>query len=50
MTTPEMEKDQFREVAVELFNKVKKNASIDWAIKESVKAKLKVIVTSWGSL
>ena len=27
-----------------LFEKVKANASIDWTIKESVKAKLKVIV------
>ena len=39
-----MEKDQLRELAVELFNKVRENASIDWTIKESVKAKLKVIV------
>ena len=29
---------------IELFEKVKQNASIDWTIKESVKAKLKVIV------
>jgi len=27
-----------------MFEKVKANASIDWTIKESVKAKLKVIV------
>jgi type I restriction enzyme R subunit len=27
-----------------LYEKVKENASIDWTIKESVKAKLKVIV------
>ena len=39
-----MEKDQLRELAVVLFEKVKANASIDWTIKESVKAKLKVIV------
>jgi type I restriction enzyme R subunit len=39
-----MEKDKLRELAVELFNKVRENASIDWTIKESVKAKLKVIV------
>ena len=39
-----MEKDKLRELAVVLFEKVKENASIDWTIKESVKAKLKVIV------
>ncbi len=39
-----MEKDKLRELAVVLFEKVKANASIDWTIMESVKAKLKVIV------
>jgi len=39
-----MEKDKLRELAVVLVERVKKNASIDWTIKESVKAKLKVIV------
>ncbi len=39
-----MGKDKLRELAVVLFEKVKENASIDWTIKESVKAKLKVIV------
>jgi type I restriction enzyme R subunit len=39
-----MEKDKLRELAVVLFEKVKANTSIDWTIKESVKAKLKVIV------
>ncbi|MFH0975426.1 MAG: type I restriction endonuclease subunit R [Spirochaetota bacterium] len=39
-----MEQDKLRELAVVLFQKVKENASIDWTIKESVKAKLKVIV------
>lgn len=39
-----MEKDELRELAVVLYEKVKENASIDWTIKESVKAKLKVIV------
>ncbi|HQM84242.1 MAG TPA: type I restriction endonuclease subunit R [bacterium] len=39
-----MEKDKLRELAVVLFNKVRENAAIDWTIKESVKAKLKVIV------
>ncbi|MCJ7616646.1 MAG: HsdR family type I site-specific deoxyribonuclease, partial [Desulfobacterales bacterium] len=39
-----MKKDKLRELAVVLFEKVKQNASIDWTIKESVRAKLKVIV------
>ena len=39
-----MQKDKLRELAVILFERVKANASIDWTIKESVKAKLKVIV------
>jgi len=39
-----MQKDKLRELAIILFERVKKNASIDWTIKESVKAKLKVIV------
>jgi len=39
-----MKKDKLRELAVVLFEKVRANASIDWTIKESVKAKLKVIV------
>lgn len=39
-----MEKDKLRELAVILTERVKKNASIDWTIKESVRAKLKVII------
>ena len=39
-----MEKDVLRELAVVLTERVKANASIDWTIKESVRAKLKVIV------
>jgi len=39
-----MGKDKLRKLAVVLLEKVKKNASIDWTIKESVRAKLKVIV------
>ncbi|MBU1566541.1 MAG: type I restriction endonuclease subunit R [Proteobacteria bacterium] len=39
-----MQKDKLRELAVVLTEKVRQNASIDWTIKESVKAKLKVIV------
>lgn len=39
-----MAKDKLRELAVILYKKVKENASIDWTIKESVKAKLKVTI------
>lgn len=39
-----MEKDALRELAVVLTERVRSNASIDWTIKESVRAKLKVIV------
>ena len=39
-----MAKDKLRELAVVLTERVRSNASIDWTIKESVRAKLKVIV------
>lgn len=39
-----MGKDKLRELAVVLTEKIRQNVSIDWTIKESVKAKLKVIV------
>jgi type I restriction enzyme R subunit len=39
-----MQQDQLRELAVVLTRRVRENASIDWTIKESVRAKLKVIV------
>ena len=39
-----MEKEILRELAVVLTQRVRENASIDWTIKESVRAKLKVIV------
>lgn len=39
-----MGKDKLRELAVILTEKIRQNASIDWTIKESVRAKLKVIV------
>ena len=39
-----MQQDKLRELAVVLTLRVRENASIDWTIKESVKAKLKVIV------
>ena len=39
-----MEQEELRALAVVLYQKVKDKASIDWTIKESVKAKLKVIV------
>ncbi|AEF80478.1 putative type-1 restriction enzyme MjaXP R protein (Putative type I restriction enzyme MjaXP R protein) [Leadbettera azotonutricia ZAS-9] len=39
-----MGKEQLRELAVVLYRKVKENASIDWTIREDVRAKLKVTV------
>lgn len=39
-----MQQDKLRELAVALTNTIRQNASIDWTIKESVKAKLKVSV------
>ncbi len=39
-----MQKDKLRELAVVLTEKIKQNVSIDWTIKESVKAKLKTAV------
>jgi type I restriction enzyme, R subunit len=39
-----MEKDKLRELAVNLTEQVKRNASIDWTKKESVKAKLRVSI------
>lgn len=39
-----MQQDMLRELAVKLTERVKQNASIDWTIKESVRAKLKVII------
>ncbi len=39
-----MQKEKLRELAIVLYEKVRDNASIDWTIKESVRAKLKVIV------
>jgi len=39
-----MGKEKLRELAVVLTESIKKNATIDWTIKESVKAKLKVAV------
>ena len=39
-----MKKDDLRDLAIILTQRVRANASIDWTIKESVRAKLKVIV------
>jgi len=39
-----MQQDKLRELAVVLTETIRKNASIDWQIKESVRAKLKVAV------
>src|SRR5690625_7974844 len=39
-----MQQDTLRELTVILTERVRKNASIDWTIKESVRARLKVII------
>jgi len=39
-----MRHDKLRELAVVLTERVRQNASIDWTIKESVRARLKVII------
>ena len=39
-----MQKDQLRELAVVLAQRVRENATIDWTIKDNVRAKLKVMV------
>lgn len=39
-----MQQDKLRELAVILTERVRQNASIDWTIKENVRAKLKVII------
>lgn len=39
-----MGKDRLRELAIELTERIKQNASIDWTIKENVKAQLRLAV------
>jgi type I restriction enzyme R subunit len=39
-----MKKDTLRELAVILVNHIRKNATLDWMIKESIRASLRVIV------
>ena len=39
-----MEKDTLRELAVVLTKSIRENASIDWTIKENVKARLRVVI------
>jgi type I restriction enzyme R subunit len=39
-----MQKDKLRELAINLTEQVRNNTSIDWTIKETVKAKLKVAI------
>ncbi len=39
-----MSQDVLRELAVALYQSIRENASIDWTMKESVRAKLKVVV------
>jgi type I restriction enzyme R subunit len=36
--------DNLKVIAVELVNTVRNNATIDWTVKESVKARLRVLV------
>jgi len=44
--------DQLKEIAREITDKVRANATIDWTIRESARARLMVIVkrtlTKWG--
>jgi len=39
-----MGKEKLRELAIVLFDRVRKNTSIDWTIRESARAKLRVVV------
>jgi type I restriction enzyme R subunit len=39
-----MGQDQLRELAIVLVSRVRKTASIDWNLKESVRARMKVMV------
>jgi type I restriction enzyme, R subunit len=39
-----MQQDKLRELAVVLTQKIRENATIDWTLKESIKAKLKIAV------
>ncbi|MCE5301005.1 MAG: HsdR family type I site-specific deoxyribonuclease [Spirochaetia bacterium] len=39
-----MGRDKLRELAIVLYDRVRQNTSIDWTIKESVRAKIKVMV------
>lgn len=39
-----MGKEKLKELAIVLYDRVRKNTSIDWTIRESVRSKLKVIV------
>jgi len=39
-----MGKEKLRELAIVLFDRVRKNTSIDWTIRESARARLRVIV------
>lgn len=39
-----MQQETLRALAVELYKSIRENASIDWTVKESVRAKLKVVV------
>ena len=39
-----MGKEKLRELAIVLFDRVRKNTSIDWTIRESARAKLRVVI------
>lgn len=39
-----MQKDDLRQLAIVIYENVKKNATIDWRIKESVRSKLRVTI------
>jgi len=39
-----LEKDKLRELATVLFEEVRKSATIDWTVRESARAKLRVVV------
>ena len=39
-----MGKEKLKELAIVLYDRVRKNTSIDWTIRESARSKLKVIV------
>ena len=45
-----MGQDQLRELAIFLVARVRKNASIDWNLKESVRVRMKVMVRTYATV